>query len=917
MDRAEYKAKIEEIRSLLASEKKGDAYEALLAENWKKVPNVNIMMQAGELYAACGKYDEARELLLIAHERSPIGRMIIYRLALVSVELGEIEEAQEYYDEFVEIAPHDSLKYVIRYQIAKAKGSDDLTLISILEELKAVDFVEEWAFELAVLYRRTAQADKCIDLCDEIILWFGEGPYVEKALEMKMLYHPLDKAQEDKYRQIQQKRDGITEIRPGDEFGSSEILHHPIQIPEVEISNDKFNTVNLQAEIKKNIEEIMQATEEADVSENMEAIRGLVEDIPYLQMQREESNPDEEKQATQELDEAIKNSFQEYLTTGYDGQMNLILPEQPVVEEQPIEGQLTIADAMAQWEKTAAAAAAALEEARQKKFEQTKAKALEEANYIMDRLEDAGPMLDAGVKPQELLKEEILSREPEEEKEPEKTEEVNDKEPADDKATETETASGDEASDEAEKEAEALKKGDTFKIPRIEDGVESGVGLEIPVVVPPVEVAEPEAWEPKALSVSEAEQPQDTEDAKSEDIVGETEEALDAERNTESQKTEQPVEVIEAEDTPVEAIEIKIDNEPQETEEVEEPEDIADMDSDDSQPEDELESGVGKATQLVADLNGILQEEIDRLEGDEESEATEAQLEKEKDIYLGNTIDLEKTVENVAGEIKKEDEEPEAAELQLSEEEKEIFSYFTPISGMEKTLSRVLNRTRSRLSRADAGAATGNVLIYGGNGSGKTTMAMNLIKVLQKEIGRPGGNVGKIDGARLNEKDIKKLFEAVSGGSLIVEKAGEISRDTSVTMALLMQQDTSGMLVILEDTRSHLERMLGANGRFAAMFTEKIVIPVMTIDELVDFGRTYASELGYGIDDMGVLALYDKINICSRADHPTYLTEVKEIVDKAIDHVERAGLGGFFGRLGSKHYDEAGRLILREKDFLD
>ena len=850
MDRAEYKAKIEDIRKLIDADKLDEAYDALLAENWKKVPNVNIMMQAGELFAACKKYEEARELLVLAHERSPIGRMIIYRLALVCVELGELDEASEYYDEFVEIAPHDSLKYIIRYQIAKAKGSDDLTLISILEELKAVDFVEEWAFELAALYRKTSQADKCIDLCDEIILWFGEGPYVEKALEMKMLYHPLDKAQEDKYRQIQQKRDGITEIRPGEEFGSSEILHHPIQIPEVEVSSDRFNTVNLQAEIKKNIEEIMQATQEADVSENMEAIRGLVEDIPYLQMQPEESTPEEDKQATMEMDESIKNSFQEYLTTGYDGQINLILPEPPVVDEQPIEGQLTIADAMAQWEKTAAAAAAALEEAKQKRFEQTKAKALEEANYIMDRLEDATPKLDAGMSPQDLIKEEILSREPEPEPEPE-PEIVEEPEP--------------EVTKEPEKveepEVQEVSE-DTFKIPRIEDGVETGVGLEIPVVVPPAETVAPEPWEPVKLSADGSEETEEIEE------------------------TEEP-------------------------EEIEEPEETVEAET----AEESEESGVEKAVQLVAGLNDMLQEEIDKLEG--ESVPTEAEAEKEKDIYLGNTIDLEKAVADVAAEIKKEVQDSEVEEISLSEEEKEAFSYFTPITDMEKTLSRVLNRTRAKFSGSVKSAESGNVLIYGGKGSGKTTLAMNLIKVLQKETGRLCGNVGKIDGKRLNEKDIQKLFEAVSGGSLIVENAGDISRDTSVAMSLLMKQDTSGMLVILEDSRKHLDRMLNANGQFASMFTEKIYIPVMTIDELVDFGRTYASELGYGIDDMGVLALYDKINLCSRADHPTYLTEVKEIVDRAIDHVERAGLGGFFGRLGSKHYDEAGRLILRERDFVD
>ena len=872
MDRAEYKAKIEEIRGLIDNGKTDEAYDALLLENWKKVPNVNIMMQAGELFAACEKYDEAKELLVLAHERSPIGRMIIYRLALVCVKLGELDEASEYYDEFVEIAPHDSLKYIIRYEIARAKGSDDLTLISILEELKGVDFVEEWAFELAALYRKTSQADKCIDLCDEIVLWFGEGPYVEKALEMKMLYHPLDKAQEDKYRRIQQKRDGITEIRPGEEFGGSEILHHPIQIPEVAIANDRFNTVNLQAEIKKNIEEIMQATEEADVSENMEAIRGLVEDIPYLQMQQDESDPEEEKQATMELDESIKNSFQEYLTTGYDGQIELILPETPVVEEQPIEGQLTIADAMAQWEKTAAAAAAALEEAKLKKFEQTKAKALEEANYIMDRLEDVTPKLDAGMTPQELIREEILSKGPEDDL----TEEVEPKEAKAEEIPEDDNQVGQQEAETSETDADETVPSGTFKIPRIEDGVEAGVGLEIPVVVPPAEDVAPEPWEPAELTEAGGE----TQNEESADLVTEDEE----------DQSEETVDQV-AED------------------------DSGSEEEEETTPEEDNVREVEKAVRLVSDLNDLLQEEIDKLEGDETP--TDAEREKEEDIYFGNTLDLEKAVANVAAEIKKEAVESEETELSLSEEEKETFSYFTPIVGMEKTLSRVLNRARAKLLSKDQNAASGNVLIYGGGGSGKTTMAMNLIKVLQKETGRLQGNVGKIDGSRLNEKDIQKLFAAVAGGSLIVENAGEISRDTSVTMALLMQQDTSGLLVILEDTRSHLDRMLNANGQFASMFTEKISIPVMTIDELVDFGRTYASELGYGIDDMGVLAMYDKINLCGRADHPTYLTEVKEIVDRAIDHVERGGLGGFFGRLGSKHYDEAGRLILREKDFMD
>jgi tetratricopeptide (TPR) repeat protein len=197
VDKLEYSTRLDEIKRYVRQGKQDEALDLLDGTNWRKVHNVNILLKASELYEACGAYEEARELLEVAHERSPIGRMIIYRLALISIELKAIDEAKEYYDEFVEIAPHDSLKYIIKYKLNEAKGSDDQTLIAILEELRAHDLIEEWLFELACLYRKTTQVDKCIEICDEIALWFGDGPYVEKALEMKMLYHPLDKQQED------------------------------------------------------------------------------------------------------------------------------------------------------------------------------------------------------------------------------------------------------------------------------------------------------------------------------------------------------------------------------------------------------------------------------------------------------------------------------------------------------------------------------------------------------------------------------------------------------------------------------------------------------------------------------------------------------------------------------------------------
>ena len=942
MDRNEYKAKIEEIRKLVQKNQIEEALELLREENWRKVPNVNILMQAGELFEACGDLQEAKDLLEIGHERSPIGRMIIFRLAIIAVKMNNLEAAAEYYDEFVEIAPHDSLKYVIRYEINRAKGADNDTLISILEELKSHDFMEEWAYELAHLYHKSGIVDKCIDLCDEIILWFGDGPYVERALELKMLYHPLDKSQENKYRQIQQKKDGITEIYPGEEFGTSEILHKPIQIPEVEVSADKYNTVNLQAEIKKNIEEIMQATESAEIDENLEAIKGLVEDLPFLQMQEEETrvNPKEQTEEDKKLDETLKMNFQEYLTEAHDGQVSFILPEDMGERETPIRGQVTIEEVMANWEKTRAAAKAALDEAEQMKFEQTKAKAISEATFIMDRLEEASPKLDAGMSPRDLMKEEYLSKEPEDSLES-------------------------TPSREADAEKEALKENRTFQIPKIEGAGEvTGVGLEIPIVSaaeagvipevkPSVDLAlrhttpdegsdeKLSSWEPQELEEMKEDTDKALEEASFEDMQKATQIVADL-----NQMLQNEIDRISTDETN----QISSDTEPEaeiepsliqiseddfeEMKEMEHPEEKVSADHtessfeeplDEEEPEDEMtlegSDSEEEISQEELDSEMLLADSIASLmEKDEETsvekELTPEQKAEEDAIYNGKTIDLGRMTPDISleKELEREVIEQEMPQFELTDDEKEIFSYFIPIVGMEKNLCQVLTGVRARLSGTNS-VKTGNILIQGGKGSGKTTLATNIIKVLQEEMGKPAGNVGKIDGKRLNEKDIKQLFAAVAGGCLIIEKAGDINVESAVTLSLLMENDDSGMLVILEDTKENIKRLMNTNGELAKKFTEKINIPVLTIDELVNFGKTYALELGYNIDELGILALYDKINISFRPDHPVYITGVKEIVDEAIDHAERGGISGFFGRLGGKHYDDEGNLILQEKDF--
>ena len=989
--------------------KEGKTEDALLmldAMNFRKVGNVNVMMKAADIYEAAGRREDARELLEIAHERSPIGRMIIYRLALVSIELGEYDEAKEYYDEFVEIAPHDNLKYIILYQLNKARGADDATLIGILEELKTRDFSEEWAYELAALYHKTGQADKCIDLCDEIILWFGDGPYVERAMELKMLYSPLNKDQAEKYRKMRQQADGLTEIRPDDvpETGG-QFLSHTMVIPQVEVPAGKYDTQNITAEIQRNVREIMDATEAGEVQANMEEIRSLANDLPFL---KDTLHQSAEKKAEEDrkIDETLRSSFQNYLIEENDGQMSLALPEEGV-SEPPMDGQLTIADIMAEWEKTRRAADKALKEAEQQKLENEKNQALEEANSIMEKLSDAAPRLESGATPQDLMKEEILNFNNNKKK-----------------------VSGGYVIPHLD------EAGADIPVPEVSEEEEHIIG-KVPEEAAPVDGKDMKEWHPPVMTKDEAEASDaearaaggtlDREEAKRQldnltDLLQkqidelnredeEKEEAGAAEAEAQAdlaasvaelteEKGEEPMEAAlseeeEAAEEAAEAEELPVSEElaatngapaePETNETTAETEaDLSKEGSDydlladgPADTEDETAPGPIGDAELAAEhsesaiLAGTVAQMMAEEQADREAKkpkrsdeaAMDAELsammkaentegvvdlgadEKrpETDILphdFDNTIDLgevdlsaalaaatEKAIDEDAREAEEKEKESadyvnedglqqaiaaEYSDSELTEDEKEAFTYFTPISGMEKSLAMLLMGVRARYKNSKT-ADSGNIIIMGGHGSGKTTLATSIIKVLQKEIGKPGDRVGKIDGDKLNSKDIQKLFSMVSGGCLIVENAGDMTRNTAVTLSLLMANDTSGILVILEDSHEGIRKCLALDGNFAKKFTEKIAIPALTIDELVNFGEAYAKDLGYTIDEMGVLALYDRINRILRLDHPTYLTEVKEIVDEAIDRAEH---GGFFARVAGRKFDDKGRRILQEKHFV-
>ena len=744
MDKYEYTLKIDQIKSLFTEENYEEAAEIADTVNWNKVKNVNDLVKIGEVYEKAGRYEDSREILLNAYDNSPIGRTILYKLAEIAVKTHDIESAREYYNEFIDIAPHDNQRYVLKYHIAKGEGATNEELISILEEFKDQEYIEEWAYELAYLYHKTNAVEKCIDSCDELILWFGDGPYVERALELKMLYQPLTKAQEEKYRKFRHAREGKTLIETDVMVRAGEYARDPVVIPQVTLNQSKFNTVNLQEEIAKGMQQIMDAKEKGEVVENLEGIKKLVEEIPYLQLPREEAQEEEESIPAVDMDTSLQINFQSILSEESDGQISLVMDEKTALERQ-ITGQMTIADVLAEWENKMKAVESAIQAAEQKKLESAKEKALQEAGDIMDRLTDVLPKIEAGVAPIELLEEEYLQR----------------------------------VDEEIEEEIIAE---DIF----VEEFTE--------------ELTEESTEEP----------------------------------------TEEPIEEVEEE-----VVEELVE-----------------------EPMEDLES---KLSEVISD---ILEEE-------------------------------EETVQEEPSKIK------EIAAL--SEEHKKILSYFVPVKGMEAQICKAVNGILKHLQEDDT-ACRGNLIVQGTQGSGKTALSTSIIKVIQSEIHSFNGKIGKIDAGALNKKDVQALLKKISGGCLIIEDAGQLERNTAVALSLLLEQDSSGILVILEGTEEDVKKALMLDDGFAKKFTEVVTVPTFNNDELVTFAKCYAQELGYQIDEFAVLALYNRINNIQRLNQATKLEEVKDIIDEAIVREGKFTLRKYFRVLTASRYTDDEQIVITEKD---
>ena len=902
MDKYEYNLKLDQIKALSAEEGYMSAAEIADSINWNKIKNVNTLVKIGEIYEKAERYQDARDILLMAYDRSPIGRMIIYRLAEVAIKMGDYDAATEYYDEFVEIAPHDDMKYVLRYAIKKGQGASFDELITILEEYKDEEYTEEWAYELAYLYHKAGKADKCIDACDELILWFGDGPYVERALELKMLYQPLTKAQEEKYRRFKAEKEKpakikdeaeVTEIGAMEMVKGGEIVHDDVTIPQITVNQEKFNTVNLQQEIAKGMQQIMEAKGKNEVADTMDTIKKIVEDIPYLKLEKEQEEYVQQPEETEhiatdeEIDGSLKLNFKELLGEDADGQMSMVMSEKTQLEHQ-ITGQMSIQDVLEEWEKTRHAAEIALKEAEQQKLESAKARALQEAGDIMERLNDVIPKLDAGVTPKELLEEEYLKvpvdimeqkaavKEPEEEQKPDMQE-----------------LYAEETVDEVQEPQEAP-----------EDTIDEA---QEPQEAP--EEAIDEAQEPQEApedTIDEAQEPQEAPEEAIEEAIEEVQESREVPEEAADEAREpvgEPEDIIMAEESEKDEILMQPTTMMPEI-----TDDMLNVDDDTSDEEASQEEENVSEKRDFDHVTSFIEQEIAKMTAKNpglEKKLDMAKTRKMPDISLPEDLDSEEDDSKLkeTKHIK-----------ELTSEQKAIFSYFIPVKGMEDQICKAYNAVLDHFNRKE-NASTGNLIIQGEQGCGKTMLATSFIKVLQKDGEQLTGKMGKIDAAALNKKDVQQVVRKITGGCLIIERAGDIDRSIAAQLSFLMEHDITGTLYILEDTSKGIKKALSMDEGFASKFTEKISVPIFTNDELVLFAKSYSAELGYKIDEMAILALHNRISNIERIDQATTLTEVKDIIDEAIDREAHSGLKKAISILTARRYTDDDRIVLKEDHF--
>ena len=943
MDKYEYRAKTEQMLAYAEQKSYQKAMSIADTIDWRKVKNTAMLSTVSEIYENAGELGKARDTLFIAYDKAPSSRKVVYRLGIISLKLGHFDEAADCYEEFVKLAPKDPNQYILRYKILKAQKAPVKEQIEALEDFKHSEYVEKWAYELARLYAEAGMTSECLDECDDLILWFSEGTYVYQAMELKMKYKPLTPLQQEKY---DHRNDGIgrkdsSKRKPS--FRKSK--ERPAPNPRIA---DK---------VRKDVH----VTDSIDLPDLPEPMARTHASEPEA-----ESQPKTRIRSTSDISTTISGaSLSDALKAGVAVASGAVAPESASDDSQ-MTGKMKIEEILANWEATQRENAKILEKSQE---EAEKEKALREK-----KKEEEEEVLGA-TKP--ILSDDIrkLMEQLENGEEPEITDEdaedfVDDEE---DEATESPEDSSKEASDTDEEDPE---ENDFEEIVDSEEDDESDAVYDEEAEYEDEDDSEyddDEEYEDEDDSEYDDDDEYEDEDDSEYDDDEEYEDEDDSEYDDDEYEDEDDSEYDdddeyededdseyddddEYEDEDESEYDDDEEYEDEDDSEYDDEEEYEDEDEDDYQIDDELDEDhkedfdFEKESALDIDDHDSDEDDgdfadLDSFEDEEELDSSDDYLDLEFDekpapepkketSKSAPTPDIDEVLEI---EEPSEDEITErmgkfdtgfvvqgrydlsatseiGLKLGLTEEQKQLFSYFVPIRGVSEQLVEILDNDKRCRNRYGT-SRTGNILILGRKGSGKTVLAVDIVKAIQKQRRLKQGKVAIVTGDSLNKKDIGSIIDKLNGGALIIEKASKMNDRTIRELNDMMDEQTGELLFLLEDQKKPLERMFASHREFKRKFTSRLELPVFINDELVTFGQTYAKENGYRIDEMGILALYSRIDMMQREDHAVTVAEVKEIMDEAISHSQKANVKHLVKRVFGRSTDNSDHIILKEEDF--
>ena len=888
MDKYEYRAKTEQMLAYAEQKSYQKAMSIADTIDWRKVKNTAMLSTVSEIYENAGELGKARDTLFIAYDKAPSSRKVVYRLGIISLKLGHFDEAADCYEEFVKLAPKDPNQYILRYKILKAQKAPVKEQIEALEDFKHSEYVEKWAYELARLYAEAGMTSECLDECDDLILWFSEGTYVYQAMELKMKYKPLTPLQQEKY---DHRNDGIgrkdsSKRKPS--FRKSKERPEP--------------NPRIADKVRKDVH----VTDSIDLPDLPEPMARTHASEPEA-----ESQPKTRIRSTSDISTTISGaSLSDALKAGVAVASGAVAPESASDDSQ-MTGKMKIEEILANWEATQRENAKILEKSQE---EAEKEKALREK-----KKEEEEEVLGA-TKP--ILSDDIrkLMEQLENGEEPEITDEdaedfVDDEE---DEATESPEDSSKEASDTDEEDPE---ENDFEEIVDSEEDDESDAVYDEEAEYEDEDDSEyddDEEYEDEDDSEYDDDDEYEDEDDSEYDDDEEYEDEDDSEYDDEEEYEDEDEDDYQIDDELDEDHKEDFDFEKESALDIDDHDsdeddgDFADLDS--FEDEEELDSSDDyldlefdekpapepeKETSKSAPTPDI--DEVLEIEEPSEDEITERMGKFDTGFVVQGRYDLSATSEI-------------GLKLGLTEEQKQLFSYFVPIRGVSEQLVEILDNDKRCRNRYGT-SRTGNILILGRKGSGKTVLAVDIVKAIQKQRRLKQGKVAIVTGDSLNKKDIGSIIDKLNGGALIIEKASKMNDRTIRELNDMMDEQTGELLFLLEDQKKPLERMFASHREFKRKFTSRLELPVFINDELVTFGQTYAKENGYRIDEMGILALYSRIDMMQREDHAVTVAEVKEIMDEAISHSQKANVKHLVKRVFGRSTDNSDHIILKEEDF--